>query len=216
MSAIARVPGLLLDPVANQLAQFMSANQVTSLRSFIIMPVVLTALMLDLPWPITMALYVVCWALDNVDGRVAQIERNHGKERDEPFGAFYDAFCDKLKVFLFILVVALHYFFQTDSWSNWATGTYLLLLSVFVTELALAGIRVRDYRFVRQRAAGSRDLRSMWAGKVKMALQAIGLGGFIVACGDIHHWAITFAFVVLVLSWPFGAISLWHKLKQAR
>ena len=191
---------------------FITANVVTIFRTLLVFPIgVLLYEDLILPgfW-----IYVVGGILDFVDGLVATAHEELGYKDDKDLGAFLDAFCDKFYFFLVLVIVALMAQYTE-------TSSTLLLTSGFATlcllcyEVVLGIVRVHDYYYNHYEGNGnSLDLRAKGSGKLKMALEMIGLGGLILALPALSSWSFWVGLTCLILAIPFAHKSLLSKLKQ--
>ncbi|HAT03870.1 MAG TPA: hypothetical protein DCS29_03815 [Candidatus Magasanikbacteria bacterium] len=194
---------------------FMTANRVTYARTVALVPV--GVLMAYEYFMAAFVTFVIAAVMDFVDGLVATVHKKLGHYDDEDFGKFIDAFCDKwffAGVAAGTLLMLIHH---APMWYTLITSVTLGTLCVL--EAILGTIRALDY-LNNKRGNGSAkkvDLRAPGSGKLKMALEMIGLGGLILSLPSPHaHWAGYVGIVSLATAIPFAYQSLSHKLAERK
>lgn len=116
--------------------------------------------------------------LDHVDGVVAKVQREDGRgEKDDAvYGAFIDAFCDKIVfgVTLWTILILMQY----------EEMSYFLILLIAVPafvlvmlEVIIGAVRVNDYFHTKYSDANDkpRALRAVMEGKLKQKLESVGI-----------------------------------------
>lgn len=202
-------------PLAKIVGTKMSANTITILRSFLGAPIVVFLLSLR-QVEIGFMLFVLCGLLDSFDGLVATQRINMGYNDDPKFGAFLDAFCDKI----FWIVVAT-YLVSLSNYNDLPMSitviSLLICISLLIIETVLATVRVQDYLFEKESNESSvRKLRASFSGKLKFTLEMFGVGGMLLAHNDLNHWAFYIGIGCLIFSLPFAGMSLSEKLSARK
>ncbi len=190
---------------------FITANVITIFRTVLIIPI---SILLQMGYVnMGFTLYVIGGILDFVDGLVATVHRKAGYKDNPDLGAFLDAFCDKFYYGVGKIVVL-----SLGNYEQPLHITILLLASALILlqyEVRLGIIRVADYYYnTKNSSSGLLDLRAKGSGKLKFALEMIGIGGLILALPSFSGWSVYVGTTCLVIAIPFARQSLLGKLKQ--
>lgn len=194
----------LIGPLADRLAPHVHANWISGIRPPLA-ALIIWLLYGGYYWT-AFAIYTPTSLLDALDGPVARRRKSLNFNDDEKFGAFFDAASDKffLLPFLFLL----------PYWSQWDSGIVAMInvaaaLTIGV-ELALLAIRTHDYlRDSNGHPAGR------W-GKVKLWVESLGAGGFVLSYPAYESWTAIAGSVLLFISVPMALRSLWDKFHNRK
>jgi len=187
---------------------WMTANRITWVRTLLGVPIIL-AISQGMTWQ-AFTMYVIAWVMDFLDGVWAKAETRKGIERDQNYGAFLDAFCDKVQ-----LVIMVPFIWGLCGFEGpWYLQVQLAILTVFLVfiEVTLAIVRLQDYLATKRNPDANRAIRSTGWGKIKLNLEVVGLGGIILCYPDLTHWGGYVGLAALLLAIPFGMMSLRQKL----
>ncbi len=191
---------------------WITANRITWARTILGIPIIL-ALSQGMIWE-AFVIYVIAWLMDFLDGVWAKAEREKGINRDEVYGAFLDAFCDKVQLLLMVPFIWVLCDFEGPLYFQATLVTLTLMLMVI--EIALGVVRLQDYLTKKKNPNAKRAIKSTGWGKVKLILEVIGLGGLLLCYPNLVHWAGYVGLASLVLAVPFGIKSLKQKLFTRR
>jgi len=189
-----------------------TANQVTVFRTIMVIPI--SMLVYHGHYKTAFTTFVVAAVLDFVDGLVATVHRRLGFQDDSDLGKFLDAFCDKIFYILTLSLVLLSgRYEEMDKWT--IAGLITISLLSMGCEVWLAVVRVEDYYYNKLNgASGARELKAKGAGKLKFALEMVGVGGLYLSLPSSDHWSFYVGFTCLACSFPFAVASLKQKLQQ--
>lgn len=163
-------------------------------------------------------LYTVAAIFDFIDGLLAMVHKKLGHQDDPKLGAFLDAFCDKIQWSVATIATLL-----LANYSGAKTYQILIIAVEAAILLYLEGklgvVRWQDYQYEKGRADEERQLKAGYSGKLKFALEMIGLGALVL--GQTHprpfeHWSFWVAWPCLLLAMPFAYKSLQGKLEARR
>ncbi|MDP3985282.1 MAG: CDP-alcohol phosphatidyltransferase family protein [bacterium] len=205
-----------IEPAARAAGRVTTANTITVIRTFGA-PIVIVLIFFD--WPLAaFILFLVSAVADSFDGAVAGARKRMGFVDNPKLGEFMDAFCDKL--FFTILLVGILPMGSYESVPLGFRGIMVVTcITLFLIELALAGVRMSDYQHeLRMNGIEHKErlLKATAAGKLKFLLENIGVGGLVFSQPDHHHWAFYVAMTSFLLALPFALKSLVQKLRARR
>ena len=194
----------LIGPLADWLAPRVHANWISGVRPPLA-ALIIWLLYSGYYWT-AFVIYTPTSLLDALDGPVARRRKSLDFNDDEKFGAFFDAASDKffLLPFLFLL----------PHWNRWNSGTLVVVnVAAVMTigiELALLTIRTVDYLRDSNGHPASR-----W-GKIKLWVESLGAGGFVLSYPAYESWTAIAGSVLLLISVPMAFRSLWDKFHNRR
>jgi phosphatidylglycerophosphate synthase len=192
--------------------EVITANQITVFRTAMVIPI--SMLVYHHHYKTAFITFVIAAVLDFVDGLVATVHRRLGFQDSSDLGKFLDAFCDKIFYILTLSLVLLSSRYETMG--QWAIAALVIVsLLSMGCEVWLAVVRVEDYYYNKLNgASGARELKAKGAGKLKFALEMVGVGGLYLSLPSSNHWSFYVGFACLICSFPFAVASLKQKLQQ--
>ncbi|MEM8932234.1 MAG: CDP-alcohol phosphatidyltransferase family protein [Acidobacteriota bacterium] len=182
--------------VARRIARRMSAN-VVSVTRVVLLPGVLWLIFVERSIGPGIGLYVLSWLLDILDGAVAAERQTLGKADDPALGELVDTVCDKVFVLPLLGVLAV----TSPGW----VGRSVLGV-VLASELMLLVRRWLDYR------RGVTVYSPLAVGKIKVWLQAIGVGLLLVVTPRSDGVVAGIGLLLLAATLPINVVSLRAKL----
>jgi phosphatidylglycerophosphate synthase len=193
---------------ARPLARRVNANEVSIARGLLSIPVV-WLLLAGRAVPGGIALYVLSWTLDLLDGAIAEERRRIGLAADPDLGEVVDTLADKafLLPILLALLLAGNYLTSTRLAARLLGATVGLTVA---SEIYLAARRLRDF------IARAPAYPPFPPGKIKVWMQAIGTGCLILAFPLSGGGAALSGLGLLVLSLPLAAWSIAAKQRATR
>lgn len=192
-----------------------TANMVTVFRGLLIIPTLVLAG--HGHFMNALMLYILSWWGDAIDGSIARERLRQGHEDDEDLGAFLDPMVDKGAWGITVLLCPLIVDFSLVE--NWVvTGGVYATITLLLIEITLGSVRVHDFRYNRKSDNGSLNLCARWPGKVKMVLEAVGLGALIAAADPLigGAWCYHLWVWLLCAAIPLAIASLAQKLWARR
>jgi len=193
-----------------------TANIVTYSRTLLVIPI---AYCLKFNYFVSAAVLVAFHDfLDHLDGIVAKAQKKVGYNDDPLFGAFLDAFCDKIVITtsLWTILFATNY----ETMDILSLLIYLFtILTLIAYEIAIGSTRVGDYFYARYVEKDSRALNASMEGKLKEKLESMGVAFLCVAIRDtspFYNWWGISGIICIALSIRMAHTSLSQKLEKRK